>query len=353
MTRRAGREVNWRGHASALSVALASASLLVASVATAQPATTPKSDTTTSASHAKPLAGSLTGSARADYDAAKVLFADGDMKSAIVKFQSAYDSSKDARLLWNIAACEKNQRHYAKVLAYIERYKREAGPQLSASELRDADETIAAITPFTGKLAITVNEAGATVFVDDERVGVTPMSEAVRADIGQRRVRVTKEGFREASTTENVAGSGDVVVKIALAKEVHEGRLAVNAGAKATVSVDGTVVGTGPWEGALRSGGHAVRITEPGMRPDSREVLVQDNQTRLVSVTLEPNPASVPPDTAGLGASSWAILIGGSVIIVGSIVVGAVILGKSDAAGQKAPVAGTISPGTVQLPLRW
>src|ERR1700684_4579575 len=61
----------------------------------------------------KPLSQSLTGEAKAAYDAAKMLLGDGDFAGAAIKFRAAYDQSGDARLLWNIAACEKNRRHYA------------------------------------------------------------------------------------------------------------------------------------------------------------------------------------------------------------------------------------------------
>ena len=54
---------------------------------------------------AKPLSQSLTGDARAEYESAKLLFEDGDPAGALTKFKRAYEISKDARLLWNVAVC--------------------------------------------------------------------------------------------------------------------------------------------------------------------------------------------------------------------------------------------------------
>jgi len=54
------------------------------------------------------LADTLTGPAKDDYMAGRLLFGDHDYGGALVKFQSAYTQSKDARLLFNMAACEKN-----------------------------------------------------------------------------------------------------------------------------------------------------------------------------------------------------------------------------------------------------
>src|SRR5271154_4391087 len=98
-----------RLYAMALGVAMASAP-----AASAQPAR-PSAPLPPGAP--KPLSQSLTGEAKAAYDAAKLLLGDGDFAGAAIKFRAAYDQAGDARLLWNIAACEKNQRHYARTMA--------------------------------------------------------------------------------------------------------------------------------------------------------------------------------------------------------------------------------------------
>ncbi len=60
------------------------------------------------------LSETLTGDAKVAYEAGELLFGDGDYAGAEIKFKAAYDTSQDARLLWNMAACEKSQRHYAR-----------------------------------------------------------------------------------------------------------------------------------------------------------------------------------------------------------------------------------------------
>ena len=75
----------------------------------------------------------LTGAAKADFEAAKVLANDGDYVGALIKFQSSYDGSKDARVLWNVAFCQKNLRHYSKVVVTLKRYLSEGGALLSAT----------------------------------------------------------------------------------------------------------------------------------------------------------------------------------------------------------------------------
>src|SRR5580692_10239044 len=79
------------------------------------------------------LADSLPADARRDYDAGKLLFEDGDYATALLKYQAAYDSTKDARLLWDVAVCEKSLRHYARALAALARYLTEGHDVLAAA----------------------------------------------------------------------------------------------------------------------------------------------------------------------------------------------------------------------------
>src|SRR5688572_14149804 len=67
----------------------------------------------------KGLGETLTGQAKQDYEAAKLLFTDGDHAGALIKFQAVFDTSKDPRLLWNLAACHKSLRHYASAIGLL------------------------------------------------------------------------------------------------------------------------------------------------------------------------------------------------------------------------------------------
>src|SRR5262249_14404636 len=86
----------------------------------------------------KPLAQTLTREAKAPSDAAKLLVGDGDNAGAAIKFKAAFDLSGDARLLWNIAACEKNQRHYARTMALLREYLDTGKDLLPDADRREA-----------------------------------------------------------------------------------------------------------------------------------------------------------------------------------------------------------------------
>ena len=112
----------------------------------------------------KPLAETLTGMARAEYEAGRLLYADGDYAGAALKFQLAYEQSKDPRLLWNMAACEKNLRHYAKVVELVERYIAEGGTRLKPEDRAEADALLGTVRAFISTVTLDVQPEGARRF---------------------------------------------------------------------------------------------------------------------------------------------------------------------------------------------
>jgi hypothetical protein len=293
-----------------------------------------------------PLSEALTGQAQADYQAAKLLYTDGDFAGASLKFKQAFEASKDVRLLWNMAACEKNLRHYSKVYKLVERYVELGGSTLSDSDKRDAADLLDAMKSYVSKVKISVNEADATITIDDEVIGMSPLSETVLLDMGARRVRVSKPGFTEYSETIQVQGASELPLGIKLAKETHEGRIAVSAGAADFLYLDGKMIGQGHWEGVVASGTHALRVTAQGMKPYQTEIVLNDKETRTLAVTLEPESKS------GGGALWWVL---GGVLVAGAAgsTVYLVTRDKDSGAAGPQPILGTINPGSVQLSMPW
>ena len=285
----------------------------------------------------KPLSETLTGQAKAEYEAGKILYQDGDHKNSLVKFQHAYELSSDARLQWNIAACEKNLRRYTRVLAALEKYQKEGGALLTEQDKQDATDLTATVRTLVSSLKVTVNEPGAEVFVDDEKIGTTPLPGPVMIDVGSRKIRVSKPGFKEFVKVEAVAGAGDVSITADLAKEIHQGHLVVEAGPKDAIFVDGKAVGIGKWEGVLPSGGHSLRITAPGMIAYQSEVNIQDDKLRRLPITLEEQKGGGIP-------TRWLLIGGGSIVLIGGVVA-TVILTRP----TSDPVNGTIEPGFIPV----
>jgi hypothetical protein len=284
----------------------------------------------------KPLSETLTGAAKAEYEGGKILFQAKDFAAALVKFEHAYEISRDPRLLWNAAICQKELRRYTRMLATIDRLLKDGGPLLTEQDRTDAAAIVKTVKEFVSPLKLTVNEPGAQVFVDGELVGTTPLPETVLVDVGSRKIRVTKPGYKEVERAVTVVGVSDVAIDVKLRKEVHRGRLIVTAGAKDLIAIDGKVVGQGRFEGSLPSGGHTLRVTAPGMASYQSEVVLKDEQTRSVPVSLNPLPSSSD-------ASKWLWVAGGAALLTGAIVGSAFLFQENKG------VPGTLNPEPLPL----
>jgi hypothetical protein len=291
---------------------------------------------------APPLSEALTGQAEADYQAGRLLYGDGDFAGASLKFKQAFEASKDVRLLWNMAACEKNLRHYSKVFKLVERYVELGGAVLPEADKRDASDLLDAMKSYVSRVKISVNEPEATITIDDEVIGMSPLTETVLLDMGSRRIRVTKPGFSEYSDTLQVQGASELPVVVKLIKETHEGRIAVSAGADNLLYLDGKMVGQGRWESVVPSGMHTLRVTAQGMKPYQTEIVLNDKETRTLAVTLEPEKREG-------GQSLWWVI--GGVLVAGAAgsTVYLVTRNNDTGGGTTPPVLGTIQPGSVQL----
>jgi hypothetical protein len=288
-----------------------------------------------------PLASALTGEAKSEYQAAVLVYADGDFGAALLKFQRAYDLSKDGRLLWNMAVCEKNLRHYSRALRLVERYQQEARALMTEQDRREASDLVNAIGSFVGQIWVTVDLPGATVSIDDEPVGTVPLTAPVQVDIGPRKLRVSKPGYVDYSETLQVAGKADVRASIKLERETHEGRISVTTQPGAGIYLDGQVMGVGQWSGMVPSGGHTLRVQATGKRTYQSELVVRDKEAREVGVTLD-------PESSGPSTLTWVMLTGGAVLVVGAAV-GSYFLFKPKDEPAPPPTLGTMQPGSVPL----
>ena len=283
----------------------------------------------------------LQGSAKLDYEAARVFFDKGDYANALVKFQSAYEGSHDPRLLWNSAACEVKLFHYSRAGRLIRRYLASRSPLITEAARERARAFLEAAEQLTVGLVVKSSIADAEVYVDGEYLGRTPLGVKpadIRVDPGRHELTVKKQGFDDFRETLTVTGSADHAVHAPLKPIVHEGRLIVRAKPGDLIQVDGEGVGYGSFDGPLPSGQHTLRVTAPEDRPFETKVVIVDNRSHTFQVDLEPLPAD-------WGIPTWAWIGGASVLAAGAGV-GAYFLLKPEASE---PPQGTLDTITVEL----
>ncbi len=285
----------------------------------------------------RPLADALTGQARSEYEGGRLLFRDGDFAGALIKLGHAYELSHDARLLWNMAACEKNQRHYAKTLTLLQRYQGEGGPLLSESDRQAAAALIQTLSSFVGKVRLTVSEPDAIVYVDGEAVGKAPLVEPLLLDIGKRSLRVGKPGFEDVAQEVMIEGAAETPVNVQLVKRANEGHIIVLAGADDAISLDSRPVGTQRWEGQVAAGDHAIRIQHAGKKTYELALTLRDNETRRLDVTLSPE-----------GTSPWLYVAGATVLAMGAVVGGYFLFKPAPEGTDPSGTLGTAYPALLR-----
>ncbi len=321
--------------------------VLHASIAAAQPDPPPPPPTEEPApAQAPSLSESLTGPAKASYEEGRILYGEGDFAGALVKFSAAHEQSKDPRLLWNMAVCEKNLRRYAKAQQLVERYIREGGSVLTDQDRIDAVALVQALKPYVTAVTVEVDQRGAEVSVDDEAVGTSPLAEPLRLNVGARRFKVSKPGFKDHIESRTIAGGTDARISVKLLPLVREGSVRVSADSDARIRIDGKLVGRGRYVGKLPSGTHFLRVEAPGKQPYDSDFVVEDDRTASLRVTLESDRPLRAAE--GGGVPTWAWLVGSAVLAAG-LGAGGYFLLKPEPETAPQPASGSMDPGRVHV----
>jgi PEGA domain-containing protein len=257
----------------------------------------------------------LTKDETANYDAALVLFHAGDYAGALVKFQAAFDTSHDARLLWNMAACAKNLRRYVAAIRMLEQYVDSSA--IADDDKRQARALVKTMSGFVTEVVIDTAEKDATVAVDGAAIGKTPLPEHIYVDLGEHAIRVDAAGFAPFETKIVGAGGDRAVVTVKLERRARRGTLSIVTDSDAIIRVDQRVVGSGHWEGAVDEGPHHVELTGQGKRPYVADVAIHDKESRTIEAHLDA--------VAKRSSSTWLWVTGG-VVVAGGLAVGGYFL---------------------------
>jgi len=138
------------------------------------------------------------------------LFQEGAFRAALVEFERAYGIAPDYRLLYNIGQVKLQLQDYLGATQSYESYLEQGGSDIPEARRDDVEKAFETLRQRVGRIAVTANEDGAEVFVDDLRVGVTPMSSTVAVNVGRHRVLARGEDGSNASKVIDIAG-GDLV----------------------------------------------------------------------------------------------------------------------------------------------
>jgi len=239
--------------------------------------------------------------------------------AALVEFLRSRELFPTFVAIKNAALSLRRLKRNEEALAAYEQAIATFGTQISADELAQAKDAIAQLQKLVGEIQLRVSPEGATVLVDGRERGKSPVARTLRVDAGLHAVRVFKEGYLTAESEARVLPGERATIEIALRALSESGVVKISeAGGRALeVVVDGTPIGTTPWEGSLAVGSHVVLLRGEGTlgTPPSPVEVVAGKVTPLslaaraldVELHIKPVPenALVYLDGVALGIGAW------------------------------------------------
>ncbi len=271
--------------------------------------------------------------ARKDWDAARDLLDTSDFAGALVEYQRAYEQSKNPRVLYNVAICEKNLRHYARAQLRFKQELTDGAGKISAQEESDVKAAILALEPFVSTIDITSNEAGATLLIDGEPAGQTQFDKPVPIDVGPHEVRLHKDGFVDATQSVAIAGGvpGKATLNIDPAVKKASVSITVTGAPAASVVIDGIDMGQAPFKGEVVAGRHTFEARSSGFvtARQTTDVVYKEPLNLTLDLAVErhagklriettPVEASIELDGKVVGSGTWegGLTSGGHQLIV-------------------------------------
>jgi hypothetical protein len=276
--------------------------------------------------HAAPDAAPANGDAMSDagvhFGRGVTLYGEADYPAALVEFTRAYELAPTWRVLFNIGQAHFQLHEYVDALTALQRFLDEGGDQVKPKQRELVQSELASLADRIGRVTIRCNVAGATISVDDQVIGTTPLSNPVPMSAGIRRVSATHEGQAPVEERLSVAG-GDTL-------EVHLDF----AFAAAPPAEPAPVKATAPPPPASVSADW--RVPEREVRPPNRlppaiafgvaaagaavggifGVLALDDRSRLDHACADKAcPASSQSDIQGLSRDAWVSNIGFGVAV--------------------------------------
>ncbi|MDD5309863.1 MAG: PEGA domain-containing protein [Deltaproteobacteria bacterium] len=152
--------------------------------------------------------------ARIQFQQGVELYGDNRFEQAAVAFARAYELKPSYKILFNIAQAENELGHYAAALEAYRGYVSGGGAEIEKARRTEVDREMKRLDALVGSIRLSCAAAGATVMVDGEVRGETPLKAPVLVDLGKHEVEVTRGGARLHRQIVPVAGGQEVVVKV-------------------------------------------------------------------------------------------------------------------------------------------
>jgi hypothetical protein len=142
---------------------------------------------------------------------------EGDIASALVELQRAYDLAPAPKILFNIGQVARSAREYVISLRAFEAYLQYGGKELTVERKTTVEGEIRTLRGLVSVLKVTTDRDGALILVDDLEMGVSPLP-PFQVGAGVHRV-VVQLGPATATRRITVAGGETATLDVPLGGE--------------------------------------------------------------------------------------------------------------------------------------
>jgi len=271
------------------------------------------------AAAAPPDAAATKDEAFAHFDKGLALYDRGAWAAALAEFLEARRLHPLRNAVYQAGLCLSNLQRYDEALDRFESTLRDFGDAMPADVKERVQRKVVEMRGLVGEVTVTGAEPGATITVDGLGRGEHPLLAPLRVAAGSHLVRISKSGFESFEVRILVAGGQTERVTAHLDPLGPAGRVRVAelSGKALDVIVDGSRMGTSPWEGPLAPGPHVVVLRGEGDlgTPPVQVTVEVDRTTPLTlaaaelgaALRVEPVPvnASVAIDGVTVGRGIW------------------------------------------------
>ncbi len=153
------------------------------------------------------------------FDRGVTLYGEADHQGALIEFRRAYEIAPNYKILYNLGQAAFELKDYASAQSAFDRYLAEGGSKIDAARKKKVGTYLDELKKRIAFVTLSVSPEGAVIFVDDVKIGSSPLSEPMVLNVGRRKIVATKQGFVETTKIVDLAGGDRSSVEIVLAPE--------------------------------------------------------------------------------------------------------------------------------------
>jgi hypothetical protein len=207
-----------------------------------------------------------------------------DWKAALEEFERAYAAGKRWEILYNIGVTRRQLHRYTGAVEALRRYRDEAAK--AGYEVHEArgEHELGEIALFTAEVTVQGPD-GATVLLDGEEVGVTPLPGPVVISEGPRELVFRKRDYVERAVPVRVEAGQPQRIEFTL--ELAAPMVTIRTRpAGAALTIDGKPAGLEPFNARLGPGHHEVLANLKGYETGRADLVVASGKVAETTVVL-------------------------------------------------------------------